>query len=68
MLGLPAGTSPCLVDLDGVLTRTAKVRAAAWKDMFDAFLRSRAERSGEGLMPFDAVREYLEYDELLEGP
>ena len=44
-LGLPAGIRACLFDLDGVLTRTAVVHAAAWKQMFDAFLRrARAAR------------------------
>jgi beta-phosphoglucomutase family hydrolase len=47
-----------LFDLDGVLTQTAKVHAAAWKEMFDAYLRQRAERSGEPFVPFDAVAEY----------
>ncbi|MEA2419180.1 MAG: hypothetical protein QOE60_1386, partial [Thermoleophilaceae bacterium] len=43
MLGLPDGTRACLFDLDGVLTQTAKVHAAAWKQMFDEYLRSRPE-------------------------
>ena len=51
MLGLPAGVTVCLFDLDGVLTQTAKVHAAAWKQMFDAFLRARAERARRGLRP-----------------
>ena len=33
MLGLPAGVTVCLFDLDGVLTQTAKVHAAAWKEI-----------------------------------
>jgi beta-phosphoglucomutase family hydrolase len=41
MLGLPDGMRACLFDLDGVLTQTAKVHAAAWKQMFDEYLRSR---------------------------
>src|SRR5262249_34876327 len=41
-LGLPPGTRACLFDLDGVLTRTAKLHAAAWKQAFDAELRARA--------------------------
>ena len=41
-LGLPAGVTACLFDLDGVLTQTAKVHAAAWKQMFDEYLRRRA--------------------------
>ncbi len=42
MLGLPDGVRACLFDLDGVLTETAKVHAAAWKEMFDGDLRARA--------------------------
>lgn len=61
VLGLPDGISACLFDLDGVLTQTAKVHAAAWKEMFDGFLRARAGRSGEAFVPFDADREYDEY-------
>ena len=43
MLGLPDGIRACLFDLDGVLTQTAKVHSAAWKQMFDEYLRSRDE-------------------------
>jgi beta-phosphoglucomutase family hydrolase len=57
-LGLPDGVRACLFDLDGVLTRTAVVHAAAWKQMFDDFLRQRA---GDGFRPFDAVADYDEY-------
>jgi beta-phosphoglucomutase family hydrolase len=60
-LGLPAGIRACLFDLDGVLTKTAKVHAAAWKEMFDAYLRERAERTGEPFVPFDPVKEYDEH-------
>jgi beta-phosphoglucomutase family hydrolase len=61
MLGLPSPIQACLFDLDGVLTQTAKVHAAAWKEMFDAFLRTRSERAGEPFVPFDAVEDYDEY-------
>jgi beta-phosphoglucomutase family hydrolase len=61
MLGLPAGVTACLFDLDGVLTRTATVHAAAWKEMFDGYLRERAARTGEEFVPFDAVLDYREY-------
>jgi len=61
MLGLPDGVTACLFDLDGVLTQTAKVHAAAWKEMFDGFLRDRAARTGERFVPFDAVADYDEY-------
>jgi beta-phosphoglucomutase family hydrolase len=61
VLGLPDGVSACLFDLDGVLTQTAKVHAAAWKQMFDDYLRERAAKTGERFVPFDPVREYDEY-------
>jgi beta-phosphoglucomutase family hydrolase len=61
LLGLPDNVSVCLFDLDGVLTKTAKVHAAAWKEMFDAYLRERAARTGERFVPFDAVAEYDQY-------
>jgi beta-phosphoglucomutase family hydrolase len=57
-LGLPAGIQACLFDLDGVLTRTAAVHAAAWKQVFDAFLRDRAARSGDAFVAFDADLDY----------
>jgi beta-phosphoglucomutase-like phosphatase (HAD superfamily) len=60
-LGLPAGIRACLFDLDGVLTQTARLHAAAWKETFDAYLRARAERTGEAFVPFDAVADYDEY-------
>jgi len=61
MLGLPDGVKACLFDLDGVLTQTAKVHAAAWKAMFDEFLRAWAARHGQEFVPFDAVKDYDEY-------
>ena len=51
----------CLFDLDGVLTQTAKVHSAAWKQVFDEYLRRRAEETGADFTPFDAVRDYDEY-------
>ncbi|NGO75576.1 beta-phosphoglucomutase family hydrolase [Streptomyces sp. YC504] len=57
-LGLPAYIRACLFDLDGVVTRTAVVHNAAWKETFDAFLR---RRSGEAFRPFDPVADYEEY-------
>jgi len=61
MLGLPDGVNTCLFDLDGVLTKTAKVHAAAWKEMFDAYLTERAKRTGEEFVPFDPVADYGTY-------
>ena len=61
MLGLPKGTRGCLFDLDGVLTKTAKVHDAAWKEMFDDFLRDRSRPTGQPFVPFDPVKDYDEY-------
>jgi beta-phosphoglucomutase family hydrolase len=61
MLGLPDSTRACLFDLDGVLTDTASVHAAAWKQMFDEFLRARAQRTGEPFRPFDVKADYGPY-------
>ncbi|MGW4440837.1 HAD family hydrolase [Streptomyces sp. NPDC004596] len=57
-LGLPDSIQACLFDLDGVVTRTAVVHAAAWKETFDAFLGSY---EGERGRPFDEVADYDEY-------
>ncbi|HEY7594222.1 MAG TPA: beta-phosphoglucomutase family hydrolase [Actinophytocola sp.] len=71
MLGLPDDVTCCLFDLDGVLTSTAELHRAAWKETFDALLRAR---DGAGFKPFteadynnyvdgrpryDGVREFL---------
>jgi beta-phosphoglucomutase family hydrolase len=63
VLGLPDGITTCLFDLDGVLTQTAKVHAKAWKQMFDEYLRSRAQSTGEPFHEFvlpDAYEEYVD--------
>ncbi|MFE9971655.1 HAD family hydrolase [Streptomyces hirsutus] len=56
-LGLPENILACLFDLDGVISRTAAVHAAAWKQAFDAFLR---ERDGADFRPFTDA-DYAEY-------
>jgi beta-phosphoglucomutase family hydrolase len=60
-LGLPAGIWALLFDLDGVLTKTAIVHAAAWKQMFDEFLRDYSARHGLEFRPFDAIEDYDTY-------
>jgi len=50
-----------LFDMDGVLTATAKLHAAAWKQTFDAFLKQRAEARKETFIPFDIGKDYREY-------
>src|ERR1700678_3652514 len=61
MFGLPDGVLACLFDMDGVVTQTATVHAAAWKEMFDEFLRERAQATGTKFVPFDPVHEYDAY-------
>ncbi|MGH9123366.1 MAG: HAD family hydrolase [Acidimicrobiales bacterium] len=61
MLGLPDTVRGCLFDLDGVLTRTAAVHAAAWKEMFDDYLKARAARTGEAFVAFDPHDDYDRY-------
>ena len=61
MLGLPDGIRACLFDMDGVVTKTAVVHAAAWKEMFDDFLRQWSAKTGTPFVPFDSVHEYDEY-------
>jgi beta-phosphoglucomutase family hydrolase len=61
VLGLPEKIVACLFDMDGVVTRTAVVHDAAWKEMFDDFLRARAEATGEKFVPFDPVQDYDQY-------
>jgi beta-phosphoglucomutase family hydrolase len=57
VLGLPENVTACLFDLDGVLTQTQKVHAAAWKQMFDQFL---AEHGG-------GTFEESDYDQYVDG-
>ena len=61
MFGLPDGVAACLFDMDGVVTKTAIVHAAAWKQMFDDFLRDRAQSAGTEFVPFDSHHDYDAY-------
>lgn len=58
---LPDRVTTCLFDLDGVLTQTAKVHAAAWKEMFDAFLLERSRETREEPRPFELPGDYVNY-------
>ena len=57
----PRDYDAVLFDLDGVLTRTASVHAAAWKRLFDAFLEQRGASTGEAFVPFDIDADYRRY-------
>jgi beta-phosphoglucomutase family hydrolase len=50
-----------LFDMDGVLTKTAAVHAAAWKQAFDEFLQREATRSATAFAPFDIESDYEKY-------
>jgi beta-phosphoglucomutase family hydrolase len=50
-----------LLDLDGVLTDTANLHAAAWKQLFDAYLQQRAAEKGEPFRPFEVATDYRLY-------
>lgn len=57
----PRDYDAVLFDLDGVLTRTASVHAAAWKKLFDGFLEQRATQAGEPFVAFDIDTDYPRY-------
>jgi len=61
VLGLPDVVTACLFDMDGVVTQTASVHDKAWKQMFDEFLRARADSTGGDFVAFDPVDDYDDY-------
>ena len=50
-----------VLDLDGVITRTASIHARAWKQLFDQFLAQRAAQSATPFLPFDPETDYHRY-------
>jgi hypothetical protein len=64
MLGLPNDALACVFDLDGVLTMSAEAHAAAWTQVFDAFLVEHAQRHQRPLVAFDPRHDY---EELVAG-
>ena len=50
-----------LFDLDGVITDTANLHAASWKQMFDEYLQKRAAEKAEEFIPFDIASDYQLY-------
>ena len=58
--------NPCchdavVLDLDGVLTKTQKVHAEAWKKAFDEFLRAHADDDDDRFRPFEIDPEYYDF-------
>src|SRR5688500_5404119 len=62
-MGALDGYVAVLFDLDGVITSTAKQHFAAWKEMFDDFLQSHAERQDVPFRPF----EQSDYNRYVDG-
>ena len=58
-----------IFDLDGVVTFTARLHAAAWKELFDGFLRSWSQRAGEPFREFtdEDYRRHVDGRPRLEG-
>ena len=50
-----------ILDLDGVITQTAKVHAQAWKKMFDDYLAKRGERDSKTYQPLRIETDYRKY-------
>ncbi|MFJ4467478.1 HAD family hydrolase [Streptomyces sp. NPDC089424] len=65
-LGVPETIDTCLFDLDGVITKTAAMHEAAWRETFDPFLRRRL---GADFRPFDlyAFNAYVDGRPRTEG-
>jgi beta-phosphoglucomutase-like phosphatase (HAD superfamily) len=61
LLGLPQEIAACVFNLDGVLIASAAIHIAAWADVFDDFLATRAERTGGLFAPFNPRVDYLEH-------
>ena len=60
-LGLDAGVSACLLDLEGVLTDSGVVHAAAWAEVFDDLLLRLAQKTERQFIPFDRDVDYRTY-------
>jgi len=61
MLGLERSVRGCVFDLDGVLTDSGLLHAAAWADVFDAYLLRLAHDTGRQFIPFDREADYRTY-------
>lgn len=57
----PGGYEAWLFDLDGVITDTASVHAAAWKETFDGYLKVVSERQERSYEPFKIDPDYYRY-------
>jgi beta-phosphoglucomutase-like phosphatase (HAD superfamily) len=61
MLGLGSSARACIFDLDGVLTDSGALHAAAWAETLDPLLESLAQTTPWALAPFDRTTDYVLY-------
>jgi beta-phosphoglucomutase-like phosphatase (HAD superfamily) len=61
MLGLDTTARACIFDLDGVLTDSGALHAAAWAETLDPLLASLAHTTPWALAPFDSGNDYALY-------
>jgi beta-phosphoglucomutase-like phosphatase (HAD superfamily) len=59
-LGLPSATRACIFDLDGVLTDSDSLHAAAWAETLDPLLLAAAQED-RPYVPFDRDTDYHAY-------
>ncbi|MHA6249158.1 beta-phosphoglucomutase family hydrolase [Pontibacter sp. CAU 1760] len=50
-----------ILDMDGVITQTARLHAAAWKKMFDAYLRQRGQQDAKNYAPLEIATDYRQH-------
>jgi len=67
MLGLPSEITACVFELEGVLTASAAVHAAAWAETFEDLLLLRSERAGERFGPFAPFNPRTDYRAFIQG-
>ena len=63
MLGLTTSIQACLFDLDGVLTDSGLLHAAAWAQVLDELLLRLTASTGWHFIPFDREADYRTYIE-----
>jgi beta-phosphoglucomutase family hydrolase len=67
LLGLDRAVLACVFDLDGVLTASAALHAAAWQETFDELLARHHEGSGDRFGPWRPFDTQHDYDLYIHG-
>ena len=57
----PLSYQAIILDLDGVITKTAHVHARSWQRMLDQYLKQRSDREHQSFAPFDINADYRTY-------